>query len=134
MAHGANQEICLQHGGILPEPRSQEENDFLNNLNTDMFPLGLRDVETEGSWLWDSDGSPVIYTNWRPGQPQGGVNENCAFVYRNKNNLGPLWGDLRCLPSSHMEQQNKNLICQRDKGVWLIFFRQVGPLKLFKLY
>ena len=133
MAHGANQEICLQHGGILPEPRSQVDNDFLNSLNTDMFLLGLRDVETEDSWQWDSDGTPVLYTNWRPnGSPNGGLTENCAFVYRNKENLGPLWGDLPCLSDSYMERQNKNLICQRNTGMCLIFSIHFGPSKMFK--
>ena len=130
MAHDANQEICLQHGGILPEPRSQEENDFLNSLNTNMFLLGLRDVVTDGSWLWDSDGTPVLYTNWRPDQPDGGNRENCAFVNMDRKNLGPVWDDFLCVSRRYLDDRNNSLICQKNKGVWVIFFIKVGPFKI----
>ena len=34
---------------------------------------GVRAVETQ--WVW-SDGSVVDYTNWNPGEPNGGASEN----------------------------------------------------------
>ena len=121
MAHDANQEICLQHGGILPEPRSQEENEFLNDLNTDMFVLGLSDVEIEGSWLYDSDRSTVAFTNWHPGQPRGGTGKNCA-VMRNFANGGAFWSDVPCLSDGDLNAFNMSLICQKTKGLCVVIF------------
>ena len=116
MAHDVNQDKCRQHGGILPEPRSQEENQFLNNLNTEMFVLGLSDVETEGSWQWDSDRTPVVYSNWLSGDGAGGRAENCVFMSRNFRNYDGFWADFSCSSSAFMDARNKSLICQKTEG------------------
>ena len=108
-----NRDICLQHGGILPEPRSSEENEFLNSLNTDLFLLGMSDVETEGTWLWDSDGTPVVWTNWSPTDPPGGTDENCAAMLRTLGNAGPEWATLLCAYTSAYDEIAKSLICQK---------------------
>ena len=59
-----NQRACHDLGGFLPEPRYEVENQFLDNLQTDTFALGMTDRDVEGQWVWDSDGSPVIWTGW----------------------------------------------------------------------
>jgi hypothetical protein len=38
------------------------------------------DAAEEGNWLWMS-GEPKIYSNWRPGEPNnGGENEDCVVT------------------------------------------------------
>ena len=113
LAHDVNKDLCLQHGGILPEPLSQEENEFLNSLGSDMFVLGMSDKGTEDSWVWDSNGTPVVYTNWYGSEPAGGTRENCAVMFRNYESGGAFWGDLPCSSSTYMESKKKSLICQK---------------------
>ena len=74
------QGFCAAEGGMLPEPKTREENDFLNSLTTEKFYLGTTDMSTEGDWRWISDGSSVVWDFWRPGEPDGGSNQNCAII------------------------------------------------------
>ena len=126
LAHDVGQARCQQHGGMLPEPRSQQENDFLDQLGTEMFVLGMNDKVTEGVWRWDSDGSEVIFQNWEPGQPGNGADslglpEHCAVMERDyakrRGIPSSSWGDLPCSSDSHMDGQPKSLICQRKIGM-----------------
>ena len=118
LAHDAGQARCQQHGGMLPEPRSQQENDFLDQLGTKMFLLGMNDKVDEGVWQWDSDGSEVIFQNWAPGQAENGVHtgvpEHCAVMVEQyaKN-----WHDLPCSSDPLMDGHHKSLICQRKIGM-----------------
>ena len=121
-AHDVNQDKCLQHGGILPEPRSQEENQFLHDLNSDTFVLGMSDRQTEDSWVWDSDGTPVVYQTWFHGQPKDGSGENCAIMMRNYASGGTLWDDVPCLSNEYLDTYDKNLICQKPEGMFLFSF------------
>ena len=124
LSHDDNLDKCLQHGGILPEPRSQEENEFLNSLNSDLFVLGMSDRDTEDTWVWDSDVTPVVWQNWQSDDPGGGPGENCAVMLRNYGNSGALWGDVACLSHVYMDAKDKQLICQKSKGKLdcLVFF------------
>ena len=90
-------ELCQNVGGMLPEPRDQEENDFLNSLKTHAFylgltketpsrvALGLTDIKHEGTFTWDSDCGPVAWTFWRDGEPDDGTAQNCVMMLRNKD-------------------------------------------------
>ena len=123
LAHDVGQARCQQHGGMLPEPRSQQENDFLDELGSSMFLLGMNDIVTEGVWRWDSDVSDVIFQNWRPGQPDDnlGIHEHCAVMNRDYSQLSggqsSSWDDLPCSSDSYMDGQPKSLICQRKIGM-----------------
>jgi len=54
--------------------------------------LGVSDITEEGQWAW-TDKTPLVYLNWKPGQPNSfGGNEDCgAFITRSG-----LWGDTSC--------------------------------------
>ena len=54
------------------------------------------------------DASPFDYTNWGPGQPNGGDKENCLFMHPDKNRT---WIDVACSASYHGAT-----ICSRDSG------------------
>ena len=128
--HQTNQQRCERIGGILPEPRDRGENRFLNNLNTDMFLFGMNDRLIEDHWVWGSDGTPVVWTNWRSGDTvgvtktdggwrhtDGGIWENCAVMTRNYDEKEPAkWEDLDCVAESLFKDIKKSLICQRNRG------------------
>ena len=125
LAHDVGQARCQQHGGMLPEPRSQQENDFLDELGTSMFTLGMQDTVSEDVWRWDTDRSEVIFQAWRPGQPGNGadalgVPEDCAVMGRDYSDVsgGPTWSwdDLPCDSDSYWDGKPKSLICQRKPG------------------
>ncbi|RUS76015.1 hypothetical protein EGW08_016220 [Elysia chlorotica] len=53
--------------------------------------LGMTDIETEGTWLWE-DGDELDYSNWANGEPNNwGPGEDCAVL---KSRGG--WNDLPC--------------------------------------
>jgi hypothetical protein len=62
------------------------------------FWLGGSDAQVEGRWTW-SDGSTWGYSNWVPGEPNGGTSESCAMVWTSDGayyyNNG-FWNDLAC--------------------------------------
>ncbi|MBL9121790.1 MAG: hypothetical protein JNL80_17935 [Phycisphaerae bacterium] len=41
--------------------------------------IGLNDATREGAWRW-SDGDPLSYAAWQPGQPNGGAAENYVEI------------------------------------------------------
>ncbi len=64
-------------------------------LNQDPW-IGFTDQSTPGTFAW-SDGSGVSYTNWGPGQPDGGGGGNqCAVLDAN----GGDWDDVTCTQST----------------------------------
>ena len=118
-AHPTSQETCSIYSAMLPEPRSRSENDFLASLGPEMFLLGLTDTDREGTWVYDSDLSPLTWSNWRGGTdpaPNGGTGENCAFMVRNLiSGTGTLteWEDSPCSSNSYFDSKPRTLICQK---------------------
>ena len=92
------QTVCRGIGGMLPEPRSSSENDFLNNGIEGWFFLGLTDWKTERQWQWNSDNSTVGWTLWKSGDPDGGRRENCAahIVAPGDASRNKKWGSMFC--------------------------------------
>lgn len=90
-------------GANLVSIQSQEENDCilssLSSLNqTGVIWIGFSDEVTEGSFVW-YDQSPIIYTNWAPGEPNQSGNEDCVQIYPTGANPGS-WNDLSCSSSN----------------------------------
>lgn len=52
--------------------------------------FGGSDAAVEGTWV-HTDGTPVIYSNWGPGQPDNYGNEDCSEILPNTN-----WNDIPC--------------------------------------
>ena len=101
--HDVNRQKCLQNGGNLPEPRSDEQNQFLNNLKTYSFVLGI--IDSEHGWLWESDRTPVVYNNWDFGNPKGGY--NCAFMVKTWIDGGARWSDFPCVTNVYTDEYDK---------------------------
>ena len=66
--------------GHLATVTSAGEDNFLVNTFPGVIPLhvwiGGTDAASEGNWQWIT-GEAWSYTNWDPGEPNGGTDENC---------------------------------------------------------
>ena len=59
--------------------------------------LGASDIQSEGSWIWNSNGNALSYTNFSQGEPNnsGGI-ENCLEMWLDNGE----WNDQPCSDSS----------------------------------
>ncbi|XP_072484101.1 pulmonary surfactant-associated protein A-like isoform X2 [Notamacropus eugenii] len=89
-------ESCQKIGGTIATPRNEEENAAILKLvvkhNSYAF-LGLKEGKTPGEFYY-LDGSPVNYTNWYKGTPDGAGSENCVEMYTDGT-----WNDRYCYKS-----------------------------------
>ena len=108
---------------ILPEPKDVGESSFVQNLNPGKVFLGMTDTATEGTWVWGSDGSRVLWTNWlsAQGEPDGGVKQNCAIMMRSKYAGQEGHKDEGWL-SKDCSNKPKNIICQKKGGFEMCVF------------
>ena len=51
---------------------------FHQSTDTD-FWIGLEKLHPGGNWTW-TDGTPVDFTDWKPGEPQNTTDANCAAL------------------------------------------------------
>ncbi|XP_011784383.1 PREDICTED: pulmonary surfactant-associated protein A isoform X3 [Colobus angolensis palliatus] len=90
----AIQEACARAGGRIAVPRGPEENEaiasFVKKYNTYAY-VGLTEGPSPGDFRY-SDGTPVNYTNWYPGEPAGQGTEQCVEMYTDGR-----WNDRNCL-------------------------------------
>ena len=84
----ANQ-ACNENGGYLVSINSAEENAFLTPkiYTVRSAFIGLTDRDEEGTFVW-SNGDPVVYKNWYPGQPNNkyGQQDYVELLYNGKWN------------------------------------------------
>ena len=110
LIHDESQQMCAKHGAMLPEPRSRTENEFLKTLTSaDLFLLGMNDRKEEGSWVWDSDGTPVVFTDWETGEPNNLGVEHCGVMIYGR------WFDMRCGDHPGLMTYTRVLICQQKR-------------------
>ena len=104
--------ICANNGGFLPEPRSEQENNFLRELTNLAFWLGaIRISGNEYNWL--SDGTKVVYTNWIEGaQP---TTNDCVSSQVRHQNVGNWWSS-PCTDHCDGDVTSCNVVCQRNDG------------------
>jgi len=68
------------NGYELVSIHSAAENNFLTGKVSPDPYIGLNDVAVEGTFVW-SDGTPVDYLNWQPGEPNGGTSANGVEIW-----------------------------------------------------
>ncbi len=102
-------QYCSQEGGYLAEIKSKEEQVcgipkwfekkvfvelnllklqealgfFVPNSDNNWYWLGLNDIETEGTFVWDHSGTEAeaSFNNWSERQPDNGRDiEDCALL------------------------------------------------------
>jgi len=102
---------CMNWGGFLDTPTSPQENHNLwYKIRTscsgfgDIW-LGASDRGTEGKWVSAQAHEEIAYTNWFKEQPNGGRQENCAYM-KVENGL---WNDGSC-------HRKLNYVCKKVDG------------------
>jgi hypothetical protein len=95
--------VCTQEGLDLAAINTKEEDVWAAAKALSLDPVygwlfGFNDQAKEGAWVW-SNGDPVTYTNWAPGQPSNtpgaGTTENCGSIVT--WNKVKLWNDFNCI-------------------------------------
>jgi hypothetical protein len=56
--------------------------------------LGLNDLVSEGSWIWD-DRTPLVYENWDEGEPNDAGGEDCGIIMTSRDRAS-YWDDRAC--------------------------------------
>jgi len=93
LSGSAAQAFAQTLGSNLVSVQSQAENNCIVNSLTDMGQtgviwIGFNDEDAEGNFVW-YDQSPVVYTNWAPGEPNNSGDEDCTQIYPDG-----MWNDL----------------------------------------
>ncbi|KAJ8031849.1 Perlucin [Holothuria leucospilota] len=100
----------LVEGAHLVFIESDQENREVSRLAVEVsgqkthWWIGLNDKDKENSWKWND--TPVNYTNWKNGEPNGNRTENCA-EFRRWRKGNAMWNDWRCSSKAHF-------ICEQD--------------------
>ncbi len=107
-AWGNAQTNCEGFGYTLASIRNPREDSWASNrargILNEPWWVGLRQpagaTEPSAGWVWTDD-SPLTYTNWSPGQPDGfgsasGEQEDCGHLNRNTAVPDGLWNDNAC--------------------------------------
>lgn len=81
--------------GHLATITSSQEQNFLVDNFPEIFPnyvwLGASDEAVEENWIWIT-GEVWNYTDWDPGEPNGGIDENCLDY----SDYSDKWNDENC--------------------------------------
>lgn len=95
---------CITVGANLVAIETEAEQTIVGTL-AGSFPadqpdlwLGASDLATENSFIW-ADGSPVVFDNWRDGEPNdngpGDAGEDCSVI--EGDNPAREWDDRQCV-------------------------------------
>ena len=112
-------ETCRNMGARLVEINSEEENDqVVDEINrigfrNKHFWIGLTDLEEEGVWRFESNGSEPQYTNWHYNEPDNNTDADCVRLKKPTNQWK--WGDFPCNLSSYNDNDfTIHAICESD--------------------
>ena len=126
--HDINQQKCIDIDGHLPEPKTIQDNLFLDSLGSNTFLLGIR--YTEGHFIYESDGSVlersafsgVSWGYWLD-DPRGRFpwegHGFCVSMLRNRGigNRGHKtwnWANNVCASDDNLQANPKSLVCESE--------------------
>ena len=107
-------EECSKIDSYLLEPRNEELQSVAENFDGSW--IGASDILVEGNWTWESNGQPLTYTNWGPGQPNNYGSQDCAMI-----DAQLTWQDVECggrapfVCQTEKHKQSKFYICMSDR-------------------
>ena len=77
---------------------------FLTDNNGLNFWIGANDIDIEDDWVWESDKSKLLFSDWHVGEPNRG-NEDCVEIRWDLSLYK--WNDKSC------ENDNNLYICEK---------------------
>ncbi|CAG2225169.1 unnamed protein product [Mytilus edulis] len=106
---GAAKDDCHTKGGFLVKIDNAVENWFLKTYlkteSPDSAWIGDTDSQRESSFVWESDNSPLTYTDWAPGEPNNEFNNEDCLQLRKR--VDYKWNDYPCTYS-------RSYICEKQ--------------------
>ncbi|XP_035826903.1 uncharacterized protein LOC101854104 [Aplysia californica] len=106
LKHSEARATCAMYNALLSSAKSPAENTFVANMRPYVKEiwLGLSDIATEGSFVWD-DGTPLVWSKWSSDDPNNlNKNEDCVFMRRNE-----WWVDVPC------DNYLRPFVCKRPR-------------------
>jgi hypothetical protein len=85
-------QTCLDAARLLVQLDSAEEDTFVAGLSSRSLWIGASDTAVDGTFVW-GDGSPIVYSNWGPEQPDDYAGYACAEKRQDELEL---WYDQPC--------------------------------------
>uniref|UniRef100_A0A673HA46 C-type lectin domain-containing protein n=1 Tax=Sinocyclocheilus rhinocerous TaxID=307959 RepID=A0A673HA46_9TELE len=105
------QQACVKEGGNLASVDMSYDQAFISGAvqqgETDAW-IGLRRLAGSDSYKW-SDGWPVFFTHWGPGEPTDHEGEGCVSMHAPSLFIQGTWNDTACAAT-------KPYICKITKG------------------
>eukprot|EP00049_Salpingoeca_infusionum_P026896 m.28748 g.28748 ORF g.28748 m.28748 type:complete len:212 (-) comp9074_c0_seq2:334-969(-) len=116
LKYGDAESACSLHSAYLARVDSQEQQDFLGELQPDGRNyvgrwLGARGNKNFGNWVWNNGTdvpNSVLYNGWLPGEPAKSAEGNYCMIQDNEDGR-PGWKPARC-------KDKRRYICQRCDG------------------
>ncbi|XP_033732127.1 perlucin-like protein [Pecten maximus] len=118
------EEACGILHSTLATIQTEEEQTFLKAYLNGIHAIAHgywidgNDLEVESEWQYSSIGKPLNYTDWGPGEPSNGANEDCLL----------LWGPYRFQMGDYYCYIHRRFICQQNNSAapttnpgWIIF-------------
>ena len=68
---------------------------FLTDKNDEDFWIGANDIDIEDAWIWESDKSKLLFSDWHVGEPNNNKNDEDCGKIRWHNSLYR-WNDENC--------------------------------------
>ena len=105
---------CESLGGYIPEPKSQQENDFIHNLPIETnFYLGMKRDNLMATWIWQENLTDVKWKNWE--SLTNDRTKNCSVMLNGPTgDSSKKWDTFVCGNDSYREEIT--VVCQRGKG------------------
>jgi hypothetical protein len=82
--------ICRNHNTVI----ISSSVNFLTDTNGESFWIGLNDIDIENDWVWESDKSQLLFSDWHDGEPNHYHNSDCCEIAW--YNLLFRWNDRPC--------------------------------------
>ena len=98
--------------GKIFEPKTLAINEKIHKIAVDDFAkywywVGVNDIQSEGTWLYTSDGSPIPFSApWGSGYGSQRTSHNC-ILFTNYEQIGK-WGDYSCTTDAY------DSICEQE--------------------